>query len=89
MLASARFERVSQNQRILSITIRIRDGVLVVLARNNYENRLNVAQLGCGYWGPNLLRNFVDADHCDVMMVVEQPREHRLFLWLHLDCEEI
>ena len=80
MLASARFERVSQNQRILSITIRIRDGVLVVLARNNYENRLNVAQLGCGYWGPNLLRNFVDADHCDVMMVVEQSRERRDFV---------
>lgn len=39
-----------------------------------------MAQLGCGYWGPNLLRNFVAADRCDVKIVIEQSTERQDFV---------
>ena len=32
---------------------------------------INIAQIGCGYWGPNLLRNLVANHDCDVKWVVE------------------
>ena len=32
---------------------------------------LNIAQVGCGYWGPNLLRNFNSLDIVQVKTVVE------------------
>jgi predicted dehydrogenase len=42
--------------------------------------QLNIAQLGCGYWGPNLLRNFANAENCDVKLVVEESLERRTFI---------
>ena len=30
-----------------------------------------VAQLGCGYWGPNLLRNFLGQPGCRVKWLAE------------------
>ena len=32
---------------------------------------INIAQIGVGYWGPNLLRNFVSNSQCNVKYVVE------------------
>src|SRR5689334_8954614 len=44
------------------------------------SNRLSVAVVGCGYWGPNLLRNFSDNPRACVTWLVDQDpaRLHRL-----------
>lgn len=39
-----------------------------------------IAQLGCGYWGPNLLRNFSALPHCRVKYVVDASAERRSFV---------
>lgn len=39
-----------------------------------------LAQIGCGYWGPNLLRNFSAAKNCLVKYVVELSEERRQFV---------
>lgn len=41
---------------------------------------LVVAQLGCGYWGPNLLRNFSSLPNCHVKYVVDASAERRAFV---------
>lgn len=38
---------------------------------------VNVAQIGVGYWGPNLLRNLVANKECNVAKVAELARERR------------
>jgi predicted dehydrogenase len=38
---------------------------------------LNVAQIGVGYWGPNLLRNLVASKRCRVSLVIDTSRERR------------
>ena len=32
---------------------------------------VNIGQIGCGYWGPNLLRNFNSLSNCLVKIVAE------------------
>jgi predicted dehydrogenase len=44
------------------------------------SNSLVVAQLGCGYWGPNLLRNFSALPNCTVKYVVDGSPERRAFV---------
>jgi predicted dehydrogenase len=39
-----------------------------------------LAQLGCGYWGPNLLRNFSALPNCRVKYVVDSSPERRGFV---------
>ncbi len=39
-----------------------------------------LAQLGCGYWGPNLLRNFSGLPNCRVKYVVDSSSERRAFV---------
>ncbi len=39
-----------------------------------------VAQIGCGYWGPNLLRNFNANKHCFVKYVADPRPERRRFV---------
>src|SRR5689334_14702112 len=39
-----------------------------------------LAQLGCGYWGPNLLRNFSALPGCSVKYVVDASAERRAFV---------
>jgi len=39
-----------------------------------------VAQIGCGYWGPNLLRNFSTLSDCEVKYVVDASAERRGFV---------
>ena len=41
---------------------------------------VGVAQVGCGYWGPNLLRNLVSDTGCEVKTVVDQAEERRAFV---------
>ena len=44
------------------------------------EEQLNIAQVGVGYWGPNLLRNLISNKDCVVMMVVDISAERRNFV---------
>jgi len=39
-----------------------------------------LAQLGCGYWGPNLLRNFSALADCHVKYLVDPSEERRRFV---------
>lgn len=39
-----------------------------------------LAQLGCGYWGPNLLRNFSSLRGCKVKYVVDASEDRRRFV---------
>lgn len=41
---------------------------------------INVAQIGVGYWGPNLLRNLVANTNCRVNTVVDLSDERRRFV---------
>jgi predicted dehydrogenase len=41
---------------------------------------INLAQLGCGYWGPNLLRNFSANRDCRVSWVAEQSAARREYV---------
>jgi predicted dehydrogenase len=41
---------------------------------------IKVGQIGCGYWGPNLLRNFSANSKCEVKWVAEQSEQRRLYV---------
>jgi predicted dehydrogenase len=41
---------------------------------------LILAQIGCGYWGPNLLRNFSALPGCAVKYVVDSSAQRRAFV---------
>ncbi len=41
---------------------------------------INIAQIGVGYWGPNLLRNLVANDDCCVRAVADLSEERRQFV---------
>lgn len=40
---------------------------------------INIAQIGVGYWGPNLLRNLIANKECNVKTVVDLAKERRDF----------
>jgi len=42
-----------------------------------------IALIGCGYWGPNLLRNFSSLPHCRVKYVVDANPQRRAFVQAH------
>lgn len=44
------------------------------------KDKFVLAQLGCGYWGPNLLRNFSALSNSRVKYVVDASAERRLFV---------
>jgi predicted dehydrogenase len=44
------------------------------------SSELILAQFGCGYWGPNLLRNFSGLSNCSVKYVVDLSAERRAFV---------
>jgi len=44
------------------------------------SSKLTLAQLGCGYWGPNLLRNFSALPDSHVKYVVDFSPERRAFV---------
>jgi predicted dehydrogenase len=41
---------------------------------------VTLAQFGCGYWGPNLLRNFSTVSGCHVRYVVDSSADRRVFV---------
>ena len=43
-------------------------------------NKIVVAQIGVGYWGPNLLRNFSALPNCHVKYAVDSSPERRAFV---------
>jgi len=43
-------------------------------------NKIVLAQIGCGYWGPNLVRNFSSLSNCWVKYVVDSSAERRAFV---------
>ena len=46
----------------------------------NHNEPLSLAQIGCGYWSPNLLRNFSALPGCRVKYVVDSVAERRAFV---------
>ena len=44
------------------------------------QSKLILAQFGCGYWGPNLLRNFSALPGCAVKYVVDSSANRRAFV---------
>lgn len=41
---------------------------------------INIVQIGCGYWGPNLLRNLITNKECNVKAVVDIAQDRRDFV---------
>ena len=41
---------------------------------------IQIAQIGCGYWGPNLVRNFITAKNCLVKYIVENNEDRKKFI---------
>ena len=41
---------------------------------------INVAQIGVGYWGPNLLRTLVASKDCEIALVIDASPERRAFV---------
>ena len=41
---------------------------------------INIAQIGVGYWGPNLLRNLTANENCSVKVVVDLSEKRRRFV---------
>jgi len=44
------------------------------------KKKINIAQIGVGYWGPNLLRNLVASKTCEVIQVADLSQERREFV---------
>ena len=44
------------------------------------KKTINIGQIGCGYWGPNLLRNFYHIKGCKVSHVAEPSKDRRSFI---------
>lgn len=44
------------------------------------KNKINLAQIGVGYWGPNLLRNLVSNPNCTVSKVCDLSEERQNFV---------
>jgi predicted dehydrogenase len=44
------------------------------------DSRVNVAQIGVGYWGPNLLRNLVANKRCRVSAVADKAEDRRAYV---------
>ena len=50
---------------------------------------IHIAQIGCGYWGPNLLRTFNNLDSCTLISVLEPSDERRKYVnknYPHISC---
>ena len=44
------------------------------------KDKIRVAQIGVGYWGPNILRNMMANENCDLTIVVEISSERREYV---------
>lgn len=46
-------------------------------------DRINIAQIGCGYWGPNILRNLMANKKCNVKRVADKSIERQEYVRSH------
>jgi len=46
----------------------------------NNSLKINIGQIGVGYWGPNLLRNLISNENCQVKTVVDLSKDRRHFV---------
>src|SRR5215204_4537150 len=54
------------------------------------KNRtITVGQIGCGYWGPNLLRNFSAQQDCWVKFVAEINPERQAYVRANFPLSEV
>ncbi|ODS32778.1 MAG: oxidoreductase [Candidatus Scalindua rubra] len=55
------------------------------------DDRLQIpaAQIGCGYWGPNLLRNLIANKECSIKTVVDIIQKRREFVKEHYPYIEV
>jgi predicted dehydrogenase len=44
------------------------------------NEKIVIAQIGCGYWGPNLLRNFSSLPDCQVKYVIDPSPDRQAFV---------
>ena len=44
------------------------------------KKNIKLAQIGCGYWGPNLLRNFYKLDNVQIPYLAEKNAERRKYV---------
>ena len=44
------------------------------------KEKINIAQIGVGYWGPNLLRNLISNENCIVSKVLDLSVERQEFV---------
>lgn len=47
------------------------------------QKTLNIAVIGCGYWGPNLIRNFNSLQECKVRLVCDGNHERLAYIKQH------
>jgi predicted dehydrogenase len=53
------------------------------------ETTTNIAQIGCGYWGPNVLRNFSAQQGCWVKFVAEINPERQAYVRANFPRSEV
>ncbi|HEV8370410.1 MAG TPA: Gfo/Idh/MocA family oxidoreductase [Pyrinomonadaceae bacterium] len=53
------------------------------------DRKIVIAQLGCGYWGPNVLRNFSAQPGCLVKFVVEINPERQAYVRMNFPRSEV
>ena len=65
---------LNRQSLLLDLTIIVRTLGAVVArqgARADMDRLLQVAAIGSGYWGPNLIRNFVEIPHCELRAIAD------------------
>lgn len=53
------------------------------------DTKITVAQIGCGYWGPNVLRNFSAQQDCFVKFVAEINPERQAYVRANFPRSEV
>src|SRR5262245_23326633 len=51
--------------------------------------KITIGQIGCGYWGPNVLRNFSSQPDCWVKYVAEINRERQAYVRANFPRSEV
>jgi len=41
---------------------------------------IKIAQIGVGYWGPNILRNFLDIENVEVKKVIDKNLDRQNYI---------
>ena len=43
---------------------------------------IGFAVIGCGYWGPNVIRNLADIEEADAIVALAMPGSKKTLAWL-------